>query len=93
QRCTGLRFARTHLDLSSHHYRTQRKELPSPGSVHVVENRVSSFREGARDVSDFWIKVGGKYVYIRYFAVLDKKGKYRGTLEVSQEISGIKAIE
>jgi DUF438 domain-containing protein len=25
--------------------------------------------------------------------VLDKKGKYRGTLEVSQEISGIKAIE
>jgi DUF438 domain-containing protein len=37
--------------------------------------------------------VGGKYVYIRYFAVLDKKGKYRGTLEVSQEISGIKAIE
>ncbi|MGB4237520.1 MAG: diguanylate cyclase, partial [Bacillota bacterium] len=27
------------------------------------------------------------------FAVLDKKGKYRGTLEVSQEISGIKAIE
>ena len=64
-----------------------------PGSIHVVEKIVNSFREGMRDVADLWIKMGGKHVYIRHFSVRDKEGKYRGTLEVSQEISGIKAIE
>jgi len=37
--------------------------------------------------------MGGKTVYIRYFAVRDEDGSYLGTLEVSQEISGIKGLE
>jgi PAS domain S-box-containing protein len=64
-----------------------------PASVHVVEEIVNSFRQGTRDVAEFWIRMGDKYVYIRYFAVRDREGAYRGTLEVSQEISGIKALE
>lgn len=64
-----------------------------PASVHVVEGIIDSFRRGERDVADFWIHMGPKFVYIRYFAVRDGAGNYRGTLEVSQEISGIKALE
>ena len=32
-------------------------------------------------------------VYLRYFAVRDKNGRYLGTLEVGQDITGIKKIE
>ncbi len=64
-----------------------------PNSVHVVEQILKSFKEGKRDTVDFWIHYQGKYVLIRYFAVRDRKGDYLGTLEVSQEISGIKSLE
>jgi uncharacterized protein len=33
------------------------------------------------------------YVYIRYFAVRDEQGEYMGTMEVTQNIAPIKAIE
>lgn len=62
-----------------------------PASVHVVEEIIDSFRQGTRDVAEFWIRMGDKYVCIRYLAVRDREGAYRGTLEVSQEISGIKS--
>jgi DUF438 domain-containing protein len=64
-----------------------------PNSVHVVEQILNSFKEGKRDSVDFWIHYRGKYVLIRYFAVRDRTGNYLGTLEVSQEISGIKRLE
>ena len=64
-----------------------------PNSVHVVEQILNSFKEGKRDSVDFWIHYRGKYVLIRYFAVRDRKGDYLGTLEVSQEVSGIKSLE
>jgi DUF438 domain-containing protein len=64
-----------------------------PTSVHVVEGIIESFREGRKDHEDFWIKMGGKYVYIRYFAVRDVDGAFLGTLEVTQDIKPIQAIE
>lgn len=64
-----------------------------PNSVHVVEQILNSFKEGRRDSVDFWIHYRGQYVLIRYFAVRDRKGEYLGTLEVSQEISGVKSLE
>ncbi|MCW3789495.1 PAS domain-containing protein, partial [Plebeiibacterium sediminum] len=64
-----------------------------PESVHVVEQIVESFRSGEKDQVDFWIKMRGEYILIQYFAVHDEKGNYKGVIEVSQEISGIKALE
>jgi DUF438 domain-containing protein len=37
--------------------------------------------------------MGDKYTLIRYFAVRDKDGSYIGTLEFTQNIAPIKAIE
>ena len=62
-------------------------------SVKVVERILNSFRRGERDVAEFWIRVGGRLIHIRYFAVRDGDGKYLGTLEVTQDITGIKGIE
>lgn len=64
-----------------------------PESVHVVEQIVESFRNGDKDQADFWIKMKGEYILIQYFAVRDLQGIYKGVIEVSQEISGIKELE
>ncbi|WP_083631401.1 DUF438 domain-containing protein [Labilibacter marinus] len=64
-----------------------------PESVHVVEQIVESFKKGEQDQADFWIKMRGEYILIQYFAVRDEQKKYRGVIEVSQEISEIKALE
>lgn len=64
-----------------------------PESVHVVERIVESFRNGKKDVASFWIKMKGELLLIQYFAVRDEKGSYRGVVEVSQEVTGIKNLE
>ena len=62
-------------------------------SVDVVERIVEAFRNGEKDHADFWIRMKGEVVYIRYFAIRDEEGKFRGVLEVSQEVSGIQKLE
>jgi DUF438 domain-containing protein len=64
-----------------------------PKSVHIVEEIVSSFRDGERDVAEFWIQLHGKFVHIRYFAVRDDDGAYRGTLEVTQDLTRLRELE
>jgi hypothetical protein len=62
-------------------------------SVHIVNHILDSFKEGKKDVAEFWIPVKDRLIHIRYFAVRDKNGKYLGTMEVTQDITDIKKIE
>jgi len=62
-------------------------------SLHKVEQVVSDLKAGRRDVAEFWIDLKGRKIYIRYFAVRDKSGKYIGTLEVTQDITDLQKIE
>jgi len=64
-----------------------------PQSVHVVEEIVESFKSGEKDHEDFWIRMKDMFVYIRYFAVRDKKSEYLGTLEITQNIKPIVELE
>jgi uncharacterized protein len=64
-----------------------------PRSVHVVEELLADFKSGKKDTEDFYIKFRDKYVYIRYFAVRDENKEYIGTLEFTQNIDPIQAIE
>lgn len=64
-----------------------------PASVHVVEKLLVDFKSGKKDSEDFWIKMGDLYVLIRYFAIRDENGEYLGTLEFTQDIAPIRAIE
>ena len=61
-------------------------------SVNKVEQILSDFKNGERSSTEFWINLGDRKVYIRYFAVRDKAGKYLGTLEATQDITEIKGI-
>jgi PAS domain S-box-containing protein len=61
-------------------------------SIHVVNQILEDFRNKKRDSANFWIDVKGQKTYIRYFAVRDKKGKYLGCLEVTQDITDIQKI-
>ncbi|HWR62109.1 MAG TPA: DUF438 domain-containing protein [Clostridia bacterium] len=63
-----------------------------PASVHIVEKLVADFKSGVKDSEDFWIRMGGLYVYIRYFAIRDENGEYAGTMEVTQNIKPIQEI-
>ena len=35
----------------------------------------------------------GKFLYIRYFALRNKDGVYKGVLELSQEVSEIRSLQ
>jgi DUF438 domain-containing protein len=61
--------------------------------LHIVNQIIEDFRNGKRDFADFWINMNGRLIYIRYFAVRDKEGRYLGTVEVTQDITDIKKIE
>ena len=69
------------------------KNCHPPASVHIVEGIIADFKSGKKDHEDFWIRLGDKFVYIRYFAVRDEAGGYLGVLEVTQDIAPIQAIE
>lgn len=62
-------------------------------SVHIVEKIVGEFKNGNRDSAEFWLQLEGKFIHIRYFAVRDSQGKYKGTMEVSQDLTEIKKLE
>lgn len=64
-----------------------------PQSVHVVNELLKDFKSGKKDAEDFWIPIKDKFVYIRYFAVRGHDGKYLGTLEFTQNIAPIRALE
>jgi len=63
-----------------------------PQSLKKVTEILESFRNGSHDHADFWIQTMGKFVHIRYFAVRDPRGAYLGTLEVTQDLTGIREL-
>lgn len=64
-----------------------------PESVHIVEEIVGAFKDGSKDDATFWLQMKGMFIMIQYFALRDEKGIYKGTLEVSQEISEIRSLD
>ena len=64
-----------------------------PKSVYMAEQILAAFKQGEKDNAKFWIKMNGMFVVIEYFALRDENGAYMGTLEVSQEVSDIRALE
>ena len=64
-----------------------------PKSYHMVQKILDEFRAGTKDSADFWIQMKGRFILIRYFAVRDAGGAYKGTLEVSQDATDIRKLE
>ncbi len=64
-----------------------------PASVHVVEKILAEFRDGTKNEAEFWLTMNGRFIHIRYFAVRDAEGRYRGVVEVTQDVTDIRALE
>jgi len=64
-----------------------------PQSVHRVQIILDDFRTGKRDLAEFWIQMGEAFVHIRYFALRNADGEYKGCIEVSQEISHLRSLQ
>ena len=61
-------------------------------SVHIVEEIVEKFRNGEQDKAEFWINKPEVFLYIVYFAVRDKQGRFRGVLEMMQDCTHIREL-
>lgn len=64
-----------------------------PKSLHIVREILRAFEKGERDVSEFWIQFQGRFVHIRYFALRDADGNFKGTMETVQDATGIRKLE
>jgi len=64
-----------------------------PDSVHIVNKILDTFKKGEKDNAEFWIQLQGKFILIRYLALRSKDGVYKGCLEVSQDVTGIRQLE
>ena len=62
-------------------------------SVDKVKGILRGFKAGTLDKAEFWISLGERKVYIRYFPVRGKGGEYLGCIEVTQDITEIQKLE
>ncbi|MCM2268110.1 MAG: DUF438 domain-containing protein [Elusimicrobiales bacterium] len=63
-----------------------------PQSLGAVEKILKGFKDGSKNTEEFWINMKGKVIHIRYYALRGEGGKYLGSLEVTQDITGIQRI-
>ncbi|MBU3145067.1 PAS domain-containing protein [Clostridium sp. CF012] len=61
-------------------------------SVHTVEEIIKAFKSGKQDEAEFWLEMGGKFIYIIYNAVRDEEGKFKGVLEMMQDVTHIRSL-
>ena len=64
-----------------------------PKSVDMVLRIVAEFKAGTKDVAEFWFNFKGRIIHIRYFAIRDNDKKYKGVIEMSQDITEIQKLE
>jgi DUF438 domain-containing protein len=62
-------------------------------SVDVVNKILAAFKNKEKSKARFWIEIGGRFILIEYYALYDAEGNYRGTLEVSQDLTELRALE
>ena len=72
-----------------------------PGNNKIFQPYVSSFDLLSndeigflmREMAEFWIELGGRFLYSRYFAVRYAKGFYRFTLEAILDLTANRKLE
>ena len=62
-------------------------------SLEVLEDILTQFKAGTKDVAEGWELDGERFKYTRYTAVRDDAGAYKGILEVNHDVTGIRALE
>lgn len=61
-------------------------------SVDTVEKIIKAFKSGEQNEAEFWLEIGGKFIYIIYTAVRDEEGNFKGVLEMMQDATHIRSL-
>lgn len=64
-----------------------------PHSMHIVDQILNDFKNGKESSAPFWIQMQGKFIYITYLPLRDKDNNYMGTIEFSQDLTALRALE
>lgn len=64
-----------------------------PHSMHIVDQILNDFKSGKENAAPFWIQMQGKFIYITYLPLRDKDNNYMGTIEFSQDLTALRALE
>lgn len=64
-----------------------------PESVHIVNEIITAFRNGQKEHAEFRIQMKDRFIDIRYFALRNEKGIYKGTIEASQDVTEIRSLK
>jgi uncharacterized protein len=62
-------------------------------SLAVLEDILTQFKAGTRDVAEGWEQDGERFRYTRYTALRDDAGAYKGILEVNHDVTDVRALE
>jgi uncharacterized protein len=64
-----------------------------PHSMHIVDQILNDFKSGKENAAPFWIQMGPKFIYITYLPLRDKDNNYMGTIEFSQDLTELRALQ
>jgi len=62
-------------------------------SLACLEEILSQFKAGAKDVAEGWEQDGDRVKRTRYFAVRNADGAYKGILEINEDVTDARALE
>ena len=64
-----------------------------PHSMHIVDQILNDFKSGKENAAPFWIQMGPRFIYITYLPLRDKDNNYMGTIEFSQDLTELRALQ
>ncbi len=62
-------------------------------SIGAVNQILSDFRSGRQNLAQFWLNLRGRFVHVQYHAVRNASNTYIGTLEVTQDLTVLRALQ
>ena len=64
-----------------------------PETREVIGRMLDDFRSGRKDAEYSWSERAGSFAHVSYIAIHDESGNYAGTMEVVQDIKGLKELK
>jgi len=62
-------------------------------SLPTLERILGEFKAGRRDLAEGWREISGRFKLLRYIAIRDEAGDYKGILEVSIDLQDYRGLE
>ena len=64
-----------------------------PKSIDRVKKILEDLKSGRKNHEDFWLELKGRFIHIRYLALRGNDGRYMGTVEVTQDLTELRALK